>query len=203
MPISVLGEASSFYDFDMKKTVANMLESNKHMSKMTFVPVIDCHRDAFNSRLFHESKLFGMQSICTNVGKVTALDIVKINIDRRPRLVRVESIAFDRSIQDLVLRCRILFRGLEMRNHQQFHSQTPVREQIFISDALESIKVDTVVRKMGQIQQFSGYYLHNHSATAFEEPSSRYIKDISTLPAHCSERQPARELPTGTIKILH
>lgn len=121
MPISVLGEASSFYYFDMEKTVANILESNKHMSKMTFVPVIDCHRDAFNCRLFHESKLFGMQSICTNVGKVAALDIVKINIDRRPRLARVESIAFDRSIQDLVLRCRILFRGLEMRNHQQFH----------------------------------------------------------------------------------
>ncbi|KAJ8375490.1 hypothetical protein SKAU_G00060700 [Synaphobranchus kaupii] len=71
VPISVHGEDSSFYYFDMEKTVAKTLENNKHMAKMTFVPVTNCHRDACNSRLFHESKLFGIQSIGTNVGKVT------------------------------------------------------------------------------------------------------------------------------------
>ncbi|KAJ8341965.1 hypothetical protein SKAU_G00342560 [Synaphobranchus kaupii] len=55
----------------MEKTVAKTLENNKHMAKITFVPVTNCHRDACNSRLFHESKLFGIQSIGTNVGKVT------------------------------------------------------------------------------------------------------------------------------------
>lgn len=57
----------------MEKTVDNILKNNRHMAKMTFVPVTDCHRDAFNSRLFHESRLFGIQSVGTNVGKVNTL----------------------------------------------------------------------------------------------------------------------------------
>ncbi|XP_049448355.1 uncharacterized protein LOC125898563 [Epinephelus fuscoguttatus] len=130
--------------------------------------------------------------------QVTALDIIRINTDRRAQLARVESIAFDSSKRNLVLRCRLLFRGLEMRNHQQYHHITPVREQIFISDAIESITLDDVVRKMPQIQQYTGQYLYSsHSATAFAEPSGRFIRDASTLPAHCSEGQQQRDRPTG------
>ncbi|XP_049437031.1 uncharacterized protein LOC125891665 isoform X2 [Epinephelus fuscoguttatus] len=97
VPISVHGDDSHFYHFNMEKTVDNILKNNMHMAKMTFVPVTDCHRDAFNSRLFHQSKLFCIQSVKTNVGKVTALDIIRINTDRRAQLARVESIAFDSS----------------------------------------------------------------------------------------------------------
>lgn len=135
--------------------------------------------------------------------QVTALDIIKINMDRRARLARVESIAFDSSERNLVLRCRLLFRGLEMRNHQQYHHITSVRDQIFISDTMESIRVDAVVRKMPPIEAYTGHYLYSsHSATAFAEPSSRFIRDVSTLPAHGSEGQQPKQLPTGTVGYM-
>ncbi|KAJ8381331.1 hypothetical protein SKAU_G00021090 [Synaphobranchus kaupii] len=84
----------------------------------------------------HES--FKKEDIPPNVSalKVTALDIIKINIDRRSRLARVESIAFDSSIQDLVLRaaskrtthrCRICTVDKADLSNPQVASEAPRR----------------------------------------------------------------------------
>lgn len=118
-------------------------------------------------------------------------------------MARVECIAFDYGVQDLVLRCRLLFRGLEVRNHANYPSRTPLREQIFISDTVQTIKIDAVIRRIGVIEdtQITGYYLQKeHAATAFSEPSSRYIREASALPPHCSKGQTRQPIPTGNLQ---
>ncbi|KAJ8381123.1 hypothetical protein SKAU_G00019010 [Synaphobranchus kaupii] len=170
------------------------------MAKMTFVPVTESHRDAFNSQLFHESNLFCIQSVCTNLGKVVHHDFFKVNYQRRTRLVRVDSITYDSAAQDLVLRCRLLFRGLEMRNHNRFQTRTPLRDQLYISDTVVSIEIDVVVREIDPIEddKLTGYYRHSdHEATAYREPSTSFIKDVSALPPLCSQGQPRLAFPTG------
>ncbi|CAC5401075.1 unnamed protein product [Mytilus coruscus] len=171
----------SFYYFDVENIVNRIISSESSLSTMTFVPISPLNgemSEVCHSQLYKQSPLFSViQSLTIGSIIYRIEDFIKFSADRKIRIGKIHSFCFD-SGKKVVINVKLYLRGLEVRNHYSYTSITSKKDQIFLTDVIDTVEKEHVIKKITCPSEISGmYFLSKHEEQNFTDSSFHFISD--------------------------